>query len=1022
MEYAQIIPTSGALAPNESYSVTRDFALPVGVSGDFFFLIQSDASNQIFEGNFESNNVGYDPIATRVTLTPPPDLEVESIDVPTTALASNPFTINYRVTNFGATATPNSSWQDAFYLSADDQLDPNTDLFLGTKNHYGVLDAGVSYDSSATFSLPDGLTGNYRIFVVSDKDNAVFELDNANNTRIGANAIAISSRPADLIVSTAGISGSAEAGKAVRVNWTVANQGTGDTAVENWTDKVFISTDSVLDSNDTLLGSFSHSGLLNLGGSYSGSELVSIPFNLVGDYSLFVVTDTNGNVYEATNEGNNSSLAVPLTVARQTPDLQVTQLNLPTTAQSGGAFTVNWTVQNLGTGRTNANYWYDTVYLSLDPVISNDDITLGQVYHSGTLDPSGQYQASQTFTLPVDLTGQFYTLVRTDSGDAVVEGVLNNNNDQASSSTTTINLGSVPDLVVQTVDAPATAIGGQSFSLSWTVQNNGAATGDHSWYDAFYLSRDQIFDRDTDTFLGYRYHNGGLAAGQSYTETQSFQIPQGLSGPYYVFAVTDGDNKVYERSGEQNNVSYDGNSMQVSLAPPADLAVSSITAPTTGIAGKNAAIAYTVTNQSTNAALGGWWDSVYLSKDNQWDIGDALVGQVYHTGGVDAGASYTETLNTALPGVVPGNYQVIVRSDIRNQVPEANEANNIGTSANQIALDAESLELGVQATGTLVQGQAVYYRIEVAAGETLRVKLDSQSTEATNELYIRYGEMPTRSQFDVGFSEAFAPDQEVIIPATRAGTYYVLAYGKDPYASAFQNFQNYTIKAEKLDFSLLDIGTDHGSNLGQTTITLSGAKLSADGVVRLIAADGTERIANRVWWKDDSTLWATFDLRGLATGQYDVRVDDKGKTAILEDEFTVTAGPVGKVEIGLNTPQALRPGQQGIVTVAYTNTGETDVVAPLLEIVAGNANLWLPDQSDSTNSEIQLLAINTDGPAGILAPGVTGQFSFMFKPTVGAGESVNFSVSQLHLAARRSTGQELKRALAPVMFHLMLGK
>ena len=56
---------------------------------------------------------------------------------------------------------------------------------------------------------------------------------------------------------------------------------------------------------------------------------------------------------------------------------------------------------------------------------------------------------------------------------------------------------------------------------------------------------------------------GGLAAGQSYTQVRSFEIPQGFSGPFYVFAVTDSTKKVYERAQELNNAAYDGNSILV---------------------------------------------------------------------------------------------------------------------------------------------------------------------------------------------------------------------------------------------------------------------------------------------------------------------------------------------------------------------------------------------------------------------------------------------------------------------------
>lgn len=377
---------TGTLNPGESYSATQNVTLPIGVSGNFYFLVRTDSRNSVYEQAFESNNTGYRSTPTTVNLTPPPDLEVELV-APATASASHPLTLTYRVTNFGATATPNFSWDDAIYLSADQQLDLGTDLYLGKVTHQGVLDIGASYDGSATFTLANGLSGNYYAFVVSDSGDAVFELDNSNNVRFDAVPIAVSSRPADLVVSTASAPTSAEAGKASRISWTVTNQGTGDTAVTAWTDRVFASTDAVLSSDDVLLGAFAHTGLLNPGASYSQRQLVTIPFNLAGSYHLFVATDSDNQVYEAASEGNNSSTALPVTVTRQTPDLLPTQVSVPTTALSGNNLTVGWTVQNSGTGRTNANYWYDDIYLSLDAVFSSDDIYLGQVYHSGTLDP-----------------------------------------------------------------------------------------------------------------------------------------------------------------------------------------------------------------------------------------------------------------------------------------------------------------------------------------------------------------------------------------------------------------------------------------------------------------------------------------------------------------------------------------------------------------------------------------------------------------------------------------------------------
>jgi RHS repeat-associated protein len=974
---------AGVLKPGESYAASRVVTLPMSVSGDFFFLARTDGLNHVYEHAFEGNNVGHDATPTHVNLTPPPDLEVEEVTAPATALAGHPLTIAYRVTNFGATVTPNPLWIDSFYLSTDATLDPATDLFLGDRTHSGALGVDHHYDNQVTFTLPNGLSGTFYAFVYTDRPNAVFEMDNANNINASAGVISIESRPADLVIEAASAPGSGEAGRSVRVDWTVRNAGTGDTVVSAWTDRVIASADAVLGGGDDLtLLSIDRNELLNAGDSYARSELVNIPFNLVGRYSLFVVSDVKNNVYEGTKEGNNVSPTLPITITRQTPDLQVTAVSTPGSAAGGMSMPVNWTVENLGSNRTNSNYWYDTVYLSKDLFISGDDREIGTTRRSNSLDTTESYNQDATFTIPADLAGgTYYAIVRTDTYNHVLEDPLEQNNDRASnpiSITPAVRL--TPNLVLASVAAPDEAISGQAFSLTWTVGNDGAPTGSRTWYDAVYISRDQVFDRGSDIYAGYRYHNGGLATGEVYSATQTFTVPNGLAGPFYLFVAADSGGNIQENS-ELDNAGYDGAAMLVTLAAPADLVVGTITIPANAVPGLNATLSYSVRNQGENTAFGTWFDSIYISADEQWDVGDALFGRLQHTGDVPAGTSYSGSLTAPLPGVTPGEYNVIIRSDILNRIPESNENNNIGASLDEVSIDAQALVLGAPVTGRLGQSQSIYYRVDLKAGETLLVSLDSAAADANNELYIRYGEMPTRAEFDFSFSTPFVPDQEVVVPATRAGTYYILAYGSSvPGAPA-----GYTVEADLLQFSIRSVTPDHGSNVGQVTMTLEGVKFSADGVVSLVAPDGTEHAASRVWWVDSSTIWATFDLRGLALGTYDVEILDDGLAAVAQDVFMVNSGKPGDVDVSVAIPSALRPGQVGTVTVEYANAGETDVIAPLLFIASENALLRFPGETGFSESGVEILGINQEGPAGILPPGAGGIVSLIFKPLISTG-------------------------------------
>ncbi|MDP6715384.1 MAG: CARDB domain-containing protein, partial [SAR202 cluster bacterium] len=989
-----VVGHSGALKVGDSYTRTVSFTLPTGLNGSFFVFAKTDRDDAVFEGVNIGSNTGFDTGAVNVCACPP-DLVVDSVNAPDAVLAGHPITITYTVSNSGAAPTPNSSWRDIFYLSKDGALDGN-DHYLGGLTHRGALGVGSFYNGSAKYSVPNGISGDYQVIVKTDSANQVFEgTAESNNTRADSGKTAVTSRPADLQVSSASAPSTAEAGTGILVEWTVLNNGLGDTIVSRWKDRVVASTDLVV-GNDIFLGEFEHNGLLTPGQFYQRSQVLALPFNLSGQYLILIISDYRGDVYEGTNEGNNTSPALPLQItqpAKFTADLQVTGVAATSTQPSGSAIAVSWTVKNLGQGTTNANYWHDEVYLSADGTISGDDKYLGRVRRYGVLAPQGQYTVNRSFNLPRDLTGNFKLIVRTDSYNRVLEGDKENNNDRAATGVTNIFLSSVPDLVLDSIDGPVDGVSGQSFVISWTVTNKGGADASGNWYDAFYLSLDQVFDRTNDTYIGYKNHSGGLGVNQTYAETNTFTIPARLAGTFYVFGITDGGNYVYERGVEANNSAFDTLAMLVTKAPPADLVAGTITVPATGVPGQNATITYTVDNQGINPALGNWYDSLYLSVDKSWDLSDKLVGRVQHRGDVLGGASYTETLTAPLPGVKPGLYHVIVRSDILNHIPESSETNNAGASLKQASIDSAKLTPNVAANGHINPGQSIYYRVDVEAGETMVVTLDSVSTSDDNELFVRYNDMPSRSQFDFGFSDAFAPDQEIVVPFTRGGTYYILVHNVTGGNSDF------TIKARILGFELLEIAPTSGSNKGKVTLTLIGSKFSPRAVAKLVPnSAGTtdpsnKRTATRMWWNDSSELWATFDLRTITPGLYDVHIDDTGQNTVLKGAFTATAGREGDVKVTMASPRSVRPGQRGILAVDYLNAGETNVMAPYIQIAAVNGVLRWPTETSAT-SGVEFLGISDHGPAGILPPGGRGRVSLIFTPTASAGQ-ITFTASMI---------------------------
>ena len=116
------------------------------------------------------------------------------------------------------------------------------------------------------------------------------------------------------------------------------------------------------------------------------------------------------------------------------------------------------------------------------------------------------------------------------------------------------------------------------------------------------------------------------------------------------------------------------------------------------------------------------------------------------TGTLPPMTSYTGMLTAPLPGVAPGSYYVILRTNIRDTIPETTLSNNLSASLTQTSIDATALTLGHAGTAQLNEGQSAYYKVTVTAGQTLQVSLTNQPSAAYNELYVSFGTMPTRSQ------------------------------------------------------------------------------------------------------------------------------------------------------------------------------------------------------------------------------------------------------------------------------------
>lgn len=1000
------MPHTGALTNGAAYTASAAFVVPPSVSGFFYLLVYTDTGDQVFEHVFETNNVAASPTPIVITLTPPPDLAVTAVTAPATALASHPLTISAVITNQGTDTLFQFFWEDRLYLSGDAVLD-GLDVVLASEWHWGGLLAGERYTNTFTASLPHGLSGAWRVLVQTDAASAVFELDKTNNVRASASPIQVDSRPADLIVTSLTAPASAQAGSSVLVSWTVKNQGSGDTAANRWNDRLVLSTGATPgNADDVTLLVLDHDGLLPTGGSYTVTNHVgTIPFTVApGTWRLFAMTDVDNAVYEGADDGNNASLPRTISVSRQVADLRVASVSLaplggetsegPLALFSEDTLLVSWRVENAGAAPPNSSVWADAVYLSTNAIWSTNSILLGVNQNPATLDPGASYTNTVAVTLPAEIQGEYCVHVFSDAADQVIED-NKANNVVAATNTVEVTLRPVPDLAVVAVQTPADGFSGQLFELSWTVTNRGPASAEGTWFDSVYLSLDTQFEPELDTYIGYAERPHTLTNGQCYTQTATLRVPPDVSGLLYVFAVCDSTERVNERGARANNVGRAPTPVSVWIRPPADLVIGTIAIPANAMAGYEMALTYVLHNQGTNAAFGPWVDALYLSADDQWDIGDALFTRVSQSGFLAVGDSRTNTVSAPAPGVLPGNYRVIIRTDVVNQVPETNELNNITATLDQVASQVDALELGVPTTNSLAHHQARYYRVHVTAGQWLVLELGCATATAATELYASFEAIPSRSEFEYRHSNPLQPNQRIVVPNTREGDYYILVYGDFIPAPGSAGI---TLLARLSQFLVFDTDFGRGGNAGNLTIPINGVDLDRTCTVLLTNGRagipaGLARPAIAHYYDTSTRFWATLDLRDLAPGLYTVAVQNgDGSTVTIPDSLEVVAsGPPPPVIPVVNAPSAMRMFVAYSFTVQWANTGLNDSPAPLLT-VGNTVPFGLRPGDYSLGTRYTFLGINTqDGPPGILRPGQAETMTFHSFSGTDAGTYTAFA-------------------------------
>ena len=512
----------------------------------------------------------------------------------------------------------------------------------------------------------------------------------------------------------------------IPVSFQVSNVGAGE-ATGTWTDRGYLSGNATFDDADEALGNAStHSVPLGPGASYTvNTTFTTAPATVAGNYTLFVKADggsgagqyspTGPNVVAEFVETNNlRSTAVVL--PPKLPDLAISNVTLGAIGVSqAGAYSapVTFTVTNVGPLAAQPNF-YTLAYLSADGTLDNADANLtGYALRNTTLAPGASYTVTQTFTTTTaTLPGNYTLLVKVDGrgpaigvGTNTDSGYVAEGSEANNAQALALTLPARPDLRVSAASVGAIAVsqtGAYSLPVTLTVTNDGGTAAQPNFYTLAYLSADGTLDNADANLTGYALRNTALAAGASYTVTQTYTTTTAtLPGNYTLLVKADGRGSAIgvgtnTDSGYVAEGSEANNAQALALTLPAkpDLALGNVsigTIVTNANGSRSIPVTFTVTNVGGTAAQPNFYTLGYLSADGTLDNADAnLTGYALRSTALAAGASYTLTQTfTTTTATLPGNYTLLVKVDGRGQaigigtntdagyLIEANEANNV---------------------------------------------------------------------------------------------------------------------------------------------------------------------------------------------------------------------------------------------------------------------------------------------------------------------------------------------------------
>ena len=754
-----------------------------------------------------------------------PDLVVENIVVPVSAFSGQNITIEWIIKNDGLGSTQNALWTDAVYLSVDATFNQSLDFYLGGVGNLTALNPGESYTNTSTFTLPNGIDGDFYIFVRADRFNNVLESNENNNIALSGGTVEINLiPPPDLRVTDVGVPVLSFSGQAINISYTVRNFGQGGTLSNQWRDRIFIV--NAPNNPNTLLSTLktiTRNGALEPDSSYTVFTEVNIPNNIEGSYIIRLHTDVLNEVYEFVFDNNNTEDSDPINILRTPPpDLVIHSLEFPDSVSINESFPITWKTVNQGSSDV-INLWRDAVYFSISPVFNINFMNTLVTKSSGPiLEPGDTITTTRNVRINGNFQGEYNMYAFADDRNQVAEYEFENNNIFKSNKKLKIV---TPDLFVGNCAIPDSIMEGTQLSLNYHIRNIGSGNlVNRSFRQRIYMSDDMHFNQNTDVLLiTQNLNNRTILSGDSLAVSTIINIPFAMPGTKHIIIVSDFDNQIFE-SNEQNNVYVSANTLYVYEAPYPDLVTENVSVPAEAHAGSFISLNYILSNIGDTLSQFGGRDSIFISFDAEWNRANAtFIAHFDNIFPISPDIPVQIDRNVLIPyGQNSNIYYVYVVCDARDQIYEGvmGELNNVSRSNSFVVLDYPDVDLAVAdivlETQELFSGMSYEMQYEITnLGDTTtffaswqdRVYLSIDSIfSPSNDILVS---TINYSQGKISLAEIKTQSASIQIPNGLSGEYYLYVQ------SDFANINNDVDLTNNYNRQRI------GANDGKVDITLS---------------------------------------------------------------------------------------------------------------------------------------------------------------------------------------------------------